>query len=202
MSQDVHTPLQWWMSPLNQLQGVQLHSPPSLSSSSSPMLLPKAGGPPYIPPDLQQVVPLAEVSTHQQPGTASRPPRTTALPSLDPQHGCDSDDRQHHSHQPDQESRWHSLTIPVPPHCPPSRVGGQHTHHLDPTPHSRTFECGGRSPGPETPDHQLQVDTVSPTTPPRVAPLGPTPHRPLCHIGNCLSAHVRLTTLRPGSMED
>ena len=55
---------------------------------------------------------------------------------------------------------------------------------------------------PVTPDHQLRVDTVSADTPPRVAPMGPAPDRPLCHFGNCPPAHVRLSTPGPGSVED
>ena len=148
------------------------------------------------------MVPLAEVPTHQQPGTVGGSPCTPALSPPGHQQGRDSDDRQHHSRWPDQESGQHPLTILVPPDCSPSQVGGQRTHYIGPSPHPRTSECGGWLPLPETPDHQLGVDTVSPRTPPHVAPLGPAPCRSLCHVGECPLAHVHLTTPRPGSVED
>ena len=51
-------------------------------------------------------------------------------------------------------------------------------------------------------DHQLRVDTVSADTPPCAVPMGLAPCRPLCHIGNHPSAHVRLSISGPGSVED
>ena len=160
------------------------------------------GGSPDVSPDFRHMVPSAEVPAHQQSGTAGGSPRTSALPPPGHQQGRDSDDGQHHSRQPDQEPGWHTLTISVPPDCTPPRVGGQQTHHPGPTPHPRTSERGGRLIVPATSDHRLGVDTVSADTPPRVAPMGPASCRPLCHFGNHLPAHVRLSTPRPASVED
>ena len=137
------------------------------------------GGSPDVSPDFRHVVPSAEASSHQQSGTTGGSPRTSALPPPGHQQGRDSDDGQHHSRWSDQEPGRHTLMILVPPDCLPPRVAGQQTHHSGPAPHPGTSERGGQSIVPATPDHQLRVDTVSADTPPRVAPMGPAPRRPL-----------------------
>ena len=101
------------------------------------------GGPPDIAPDFRHMVPSAEVSSRQQSGTAGGSPCTSALPPPGHQQSRDSDDGQHHSRRSDQEPGRHTLTILVPPDCPPPQVGRQQTHHSGPAPHPRTSERGG-----------------------------------------------------------
>ena len=161
MPQDMRSALWWWMSPLNLLQGVPLHPPlPQLQLFTDASSEGGGGGSSGFSPDLRHVIPFTEVPAHQQPGTAGGPPCSSTLSPSGHQQGRDSDDGQHHSRQPDQESGQHPLMILVPPDCPLPRVGGQLMHYPSPAPHPGTPERGGRSTVLETSDHLLRVDTV------------------------------------------